>query len=461
MRRFRALRTLLLAGTVLLAGAAVAAAAPAQLVLGSDGEMYSAEVGRYGDLFPDGAMAEADAPVLALDVRHPDGGTTRLLVPGTEGDDYDTQPALIVDESSQRVFLVWERMYSGLHPVLELRSFDGESWGEPLEINHSAFLSKSLAQLAITRGAEPGAATILHLVWAEDLESPDSQTYYAPIILVDGEFAGDPRIFHLNDFEPALAEGETAATPPDALLRSPRLQTGTDGRRVVVEFTSPTTGRMVTLELTVLPDDVSRLADGARAHIIDIGVTLDPRTRSGITAIAEAARAHIIDIGVSFHPEIVRAIADGARAHIIDIGFRALDKGEVPELPTLAGEARAHIIDIGVKLSDKGLRRVYASSQAWTLDASPTRTSAPLPAHLLAVRVTAARPAPELTSAAEPSVFLSSSGTAALVAWQEGSKLRYRESRGDGWSPSFALPLQPGFGLEQALDVVRNRVVDR
>src|SRR5206468_3348341 len=139
--------------------------------------------------------------------------------------------------------------------------------------------------------------TSLHLLWQEEGAAAGSiNTFYTPVIFVDGVFTGNNPVYDLSAFLPA----GTAADIQPALLRAPTIQSGRDQRTVVVAFASQSTGQMATVEIDVLPEELSRLSEEARSHIIEIGAPLYP---GKLPDLAAKARSHIIEIGVAFHPE--------------------------------------------------------------------------------------------------------------------------------------------------------------
>src|SRR6476659_177737 len=157
---------------LLLVPAAAAFAGDGTAMLGASGELYRVRSGVYGQLFANVPAGQGSDQVLALEITR-DGATQRLLVPGTEGPEIESSPALTVDRATNRVYLVWEGRQN-YHSVLTLLSRSDDGWSEPFEFAADPFSFKSNPQLATTLDryetfADDGTVvsasrTILHLV---------------------------------------------------------------------------------------------------------------------------------------------------------------------------------------------------------------------------------------------------------------------------------------------------------
>src|SRR5437763_12031721 len=175
MRR-RTCFAFMLAGTLALAGAALAA--DRQAALGDSGEVYLVRTGNYGDLFPGGTATDGKNPVLALDIVRPGQDSQRLLVPGTDGPDVESSPFELYESSSGALFLVWQSQVNSISPVLYLRSYQAGTWSPVIRITGNPFALKSSPQFAITHDTYDILAadgtyntvprTILHLIWWEE-----------------------------------------------------------------------------------------------------------------------------------------------------------------------------------------------------------------------------------------------------------------------------------------------------
>jgi hypothetical protein len=460
--------------------AAAAAFAQEEAALGNGGELYLVKTGSYGELFAGSADAtgpDAANPVLAFDVLRPgaeNGERERILVPGTDGPEVESLPSLFVEESSGTVFLLWESRINVIHPILVLSGFDGERWLDPISIIGSPFSPKTSPHFAVTRDAfqadGPGGQggqkvtrhrTVVHIVWGEESSSGLSQTFYTPVFFEDGIYQGNSPVYRLNDFDTGDGAATSFETSP-ALAESPNIQGGRDGRTVVVGFASSTTRRLTTLEIDVLPAQLAQLADGARAHIIDIGARFYP---GRLQMLADGARAHIIDIGYAYHPELVQSLADQVHRLILE--------GGSPSLVSLGDKARAHIIDIGAKFSGRGLKPqatqpltaegTRAEIREIRTPARPPQTEAP--AHLVQFRVASQRPSPRIAADAKNvSLFLSADGEDVLIAWTDGGadgSVSYRDTSRNGWSDVRELRLSDGIDLHRAYEILSQQVRNR
>lgn len=456
-----------LAGLVafVMACSAAWASSDPSIVLGAEGELYSVRTGLYGQLFPGGKDTLPGNAVLALEITQTDGIQQRHLVNGTAGPDVDSLPFLLFEEASRTLFLVWERRVNQTHPILMLSGYSSNgTWFEPFEIVGNPFSPKTSPQFAVTQedyeeqGPEGPIArhrTILHLVWGEEVNSGAIETFYSPVILENGTFFGKNSVFNLNHFEQAQAAASIAASVPSPeLAQALRVQRGEDGRSVVVAFVSEVSGQLNTLEIDTLPMQLSLLADGARAHIIDLGAKLYP---GKLKNLAGEARAHIIDLGRSFHPMVASSLALQAEAYL-------LSSGDSPgsNLKSLADGARAHIIDLGAKFSGKGLRTgASALVPSKVVEAQPEVDNAGgLAPQLLQIQVLSGRTAPEV-GRGQIHMFASASGQNVLLAWIDGQRVLYRESVETGWSEVREIRLSVNLDLNSAIEILEQRVLNR
>jgi hypothetical protein len=449
--------------SILLAGslAAPAIAQDGTAALGASGEVYLAKAGTYKELFPKEHATDPGNPVLAVDLIRPGVAPQRLLVPYTTGSDIETSPAVLFEDDSNTLFLVWASRINYVSSVLMLASFDGAHWGPPIQITGNPFSSKSSPQLAINRDTflvNDGSGnpvtrrrTIVHIVWEEPnpAGNGNADILYTPVILDEGTYLGWAPVYNLSDLVGRQSSGSSFA-PPDTLLQTPVLQSGRDARTLLVGFSSAETRTLSVVEIDVLPEELSQLAEGARANIIDIGRALYPSDRS---SMAEKSRDFIIARGTAFHDDVIRYIADQVRDQI------TADRGS--DLTTLAEGARANIIDIGARLSGRGLRdrNGDAKSIIERIESADPATN-PAPAHLLHFRVASSRPVPAM-GANGLRVFLSDTGEDALVAWTDTGRILYRLSQDAGWSEQRQIKLSDSLDAAHAYEILKQRVRSR
>jgi hypothetical protein len=460
---------------VLSAGLGLAASVPArpaspvgsalpQATLGANGEVYLARSGTLAALFPKAkdAASDPDRSVLALDILKPGETVERLLVPGTEGTDDEGSPTLLFEESSNTLFLVWETRLSHIYPVLTLAAFDAasEQFTEGIPVLGNPLAVKTAPQLAVTRDTYslPGSTelrhrTFIHLMWGEENGAGLYQTFYTPIVLENGAFVGHNPIYCLNDLDKTTDTSAAALTAE--LVHAQRVQPGHDDQTVVATFTSPVTGRVVTIEVDVLSAQLGMLADGARMHIVDIGRRLAFPARQ--QQIADAVYNYLLENGKAYYPEIVQTIAEQIRTEI----QRSTAKG----IEQIADAARMHIVDIGAKYSGRGLRNIAgASSQIVEIAGNmPTLAlSKPPLTHLIQFRVASSRVAPALPSGSGPvSLFASKDGQDVLAAWSEATRALYRISNGNGWDEAREIRFSDNIDRSKAYEILEQKVKNR
>lgn len=431
-------------------------------VLGSRGEIYIAKSGTYRSLFPTGNETDAGNMVLAVEVTKTSSSTQRFLVPSTKGIETESSAALIYEDDSERLFMVWESRTTPLNSVLMLTSFDGVRWSSPIQITGNPFSSKSSPQLAITRDSVPvpgedGALTlrqrtILHLTWEEEAAPGNFEVLYTPVILEEGSYLGWNPIYRLNDF---VAEGDSGSSfaPSLELVQAPVVQNGGDPRTIVVAFASPAGRWLTSLLIDVLPEELSRLADGVRSSIIDIG--RQGSFPSNRPALAEKARASVVAQGTPFHTDVIDYMADQVHDQILK------DKGD--DLTALAEKVRSSIIDIGARLSGRGLRD-RGDSAATKARIAEIEDPQPKPnaslSHLIHFRVAGSRPTPQVGSS-NVRMFVSDSGEDALISWTDKDRVLYRMSKDGGWTDQREIKLSDSVSLTRAYEILAQRVRNR
>lgn len=450
----RLLSTLLLTAVATAASGSASAAPTAMPVLGSEGEVYRLL----------GAVTEWGHPYLVLEIQWRDGATQHVPVPATEGHGVESSPYLIYEDASRTIFLTWEERFNHIHSLIRLVGFRDGEWTEVIDVSDGSFGFKGEPRLAATQesfvvsGADELdhtiSRTVLHVVWVE--ERSDGQfVAYAPIALLDGRYIGQRHILDLS----AMV---TAAEPmPTDLWQSaaPTITPAADDHSVVVGLVQPQSGRLDSLRISMLPVELSVIADELRNHLIDVGARQEWQSPEGLHRLADELRNHLIDVGFRLDPQILRHVADGLRNHLIDVGVRY----QPSELSRMAADLRNHLIDVGFRLDDRGLRRVAAGagSQAVIEVAAVGEgdDSSQIPQ---VARVTVVDGWSRPAEAVQESVLLvSRSGQEALLHWTDGEAVLYRETFGDEWGPVVRLPLAEKFGADEATELLRNRIRNR
>jgi len=452
-------RSLLISVSLLVLLTGLAASASPETALGPNGVVFTLTTGNYGDLFPGGNAAKADTRVLKLQADSSSGRHESYLVPGSEGTEVEVSASLVVEESSDTVYLVWQSWYSILHSRLYLSGFGPDGWLEPIEISNEPFAMVSSPRLAVTRDefdlVEDGQIvthqrTVLHLVWVEE-GSTSKQILYAPVFLLDGKHVAMDGITNLSALV-AADDGTPAPAINDELLSTLTLRTNNESHSVTLAFTDSASGQVISLDLQVVAGELTSLADDFSDYLSGMVVNEGGLDSSQLRQIADRARAHLIDIGYRIHPALLNHLAAETQSYI------ASQPAGTDSAHLIAG-SRAHLIDIGAQFDRPGIRMVSGGERAHLIDigvAGGTRGG--LRDHQVRARVAARRQAPSTGS--KPQLYVSSEGTHLLVSWQseDGSKLLYRESRDASWSTVNALNLGNGITLGQAESLLERRV---
>ncbi len=443
------LRLLTLALALGLPASALAAGND-QIVIGLDNTVSELLSGTYGELFPDDPGSFATNPVLALDVVSADGRRARWLVPSTETADSESYQLLVYERTSNRVYVFWETVINGIHPALYLTSFDGERWGQLIEFVGAPFARKKSLELVISRSSgvsmvdgEPEMLTVLHVFWAE--ERPGiSEKRYAPIVLVNGEYAGSTPVYELGNL--AAVEGESGGFPAsEGILDGIQAQVGADSRSCVVGFLDPSTQLVKTLEIELLPPIVTSLADKIRAEIIGLGWKV-----TSLDDVAEAVRTKLLEFGAGLHSSVLTYMIDRVDGVIRNEEPQPLNDDS---LGFLGDKIRAEIIGLGARIGPGGL----AEQDGVRLVELSSSTDGATPARMLKVTPASSRQAPQVDG--DASMWLSDSGQHVLVTWEDEHRIYYRESldESDGWSEVGAIELGNGLDREDIYRTLAER----
>lgn len=441
--------------------------AVAATALDDAGNLYQVLTGARRDLFPETAAEDAGNRVLALDVVRSDGTHGRTLLPGTGGPEVEGTPSAVFEDDSQRLYVVWESKKSPTVSRLLLASFDGDGWSDTIEISGDVAPLKDEPKVLISRDRfsltdatgelHSRARTVIHVLWREE-DVAGSRLFYTPVILDAGTYLGWNPVIPLTDFEPTATKAQEPVESAE-LLRTPVLTAGRDINSAIVAFASPTTGRLITLEVRLLPGELGFLADYFRGQIL-AGA---PSDQGEIESLAERFRGHIIDIGDRLNQGTVQVFAERASQALRDL-YEA-----DPQRPVsaLADKFRGHIIDIGLKLmGGPGLQA--APSKLVELDPSGDQGGTqPVPSvtDLLHLQVIANRPAPPL-GGIPAHIFVSEDGEQLLVGWLDHGEVYYTESGedtadaagGKAWTPVKHLTLSERLGIPEAAAILEARV---
>ncbi|MCB1035428.1 MAG: hypothetical protein KDD47_16515 [Acidobacteria bacterium] len=449
-----------LAASLLFFAAPPAAALRHDVILGAGGEVYKLHLGYRSEIFP--ASSGSDTFLLALEVLHQDGSSDLMVVPDTDiGDDLESTAALIYEERSRTLFLVWDSRVNYIHSVLKLASFDGAQWSDAITVRGGWLTPRGTPQIAVTRDkyeveidAEPQVIhrTVLHLAWWEGSDDGE-EVLYTPIILENGVYVGNHEVFSMASLEPAGAPGAPALLSED-LARAVSLRSGRDAETVMLGFVDSLTAQVRTVEIRPTPGPLSSVADGLRAQIIELGSLAAPGDDLQILATQIRREVELLSNRAHLNP--------GVRSYLAQQVYRLVAGTDPASLDpsALADAASNLVVELGNQLLGDRLVNVAGSLRAQIIELGD-RTGGQEPPHIFALRVLSSRPAP-ITPAAPTSLFLSSDGREVLVAWQGEERLGYVESAGDGWSDEASLGLGPdGLDLGAALHILQQRAESR
>ncbi|NJL28302.1 MAG: hypothetical protein HC897_10615 [Thermoanaerobaculia bacterium] len=456
MKRRRHLWLLLLLNAALLAPAALHAGTgeTATTILSAEGKIWKLQSGSFGELFPGSPRISRDNQVLALDEIAQNGLGRRWLVPETDTAEGEFSPGLIYEETSGAVFVIWESLLPNAYSRLLLTSIQDEAWSEVIEITGNPFSRKGSPQLQVTREATSEAApeagrmpwTIVHLTWWEDAAAGKSKRY-APIVLQGGTYVGWTPVYDLGLLLPETPSlGNVVSRDLEEALT---LQSGLDGRSVVVGFLDPHSGHLASIEVQALPTELSELAEAIRETILEIYAG-DPTL--SVAQLAEKARAQIIHIGSKFHASTITFLSEQIAQLILTEGQQLSESN----VGTIADKARAQIIHIGAKLKAGGLENV----EPWQLIEIGQTSLGGAPYQLLKVTPVGSWSPPDVGAKAR--LFLSESGHFALLAWAKDGRVRYRESLPDGgWSNTQQIVLGDTLDIDTAFEMLASRIKSR
>lgn len=423
--------------------------------LGPDGEIYVTRVGAYGVLFPKGNSHPADNVVLTLSVSRSGEVADRVLVPGTEGREIESSPFVVYEETSKSLYLIWQTEISSVSRLL-LRSYKDGSFGPLIEVTAGSFgTSMSAPQAAVTRdeffvpSADNGTATVhrtlLHLIWWEE-SGTGNEIRYAPVALVEGIYTGWHPVYALNDLDRNPEDPAAAAEVLQQIYRSPRIQSGRNDHSVVVSFANERNGRLTVLDLSVLPGEISYIADRLRSHVIEIG-----RKKPGsVKAIADRLRSHVIEIG-RLHPRVVSMLSEDVYSYVLAVGseFGENYEGLADAVGNFAMSAATAVLENG------RLGEPTDNPEILRLAAAGGDSAAGAPR--LQVRRVFSQAAPH-TAPAPTTLFSSKDGRTVLIAWDATNQVRYTESSPEGWGETLAVPLSAELTREQAYDFLEQRI---
>ncbi len=459
--------------------------------IGPNGELFHIQAGMHLDLFPEDPAAGWNT-VLALDVVRDGELAERLVIPGTESFEIESDAALLAD--GNRLFILWMSRAGAELSSLELISFEADtsSFGSKVDVSGDPLPLKGRPDLAITREtvwlpahynaegeqlAAPTTATrtVVHVLWwEEDLATTQSSVYYAPIVLTDGAFLGwnpvvqlSPEFFGITPQAPA-----TPGWSQD-LLHAPSLDQGTDARSLVIGLPAGSNGVLYNTVVRLLPEGLAAIAEEARSHIIGVGLIQTGGAGGAgpdYIDVAEAARSHIIGVGrVQLHQGVREFVANKVAARIVAFGEAQAVAGALFDpavFEELAAETWAEAMAAGASLLGNQLRSADLSCGVLHLGATGPVTLGSESTESLhqvefCISSTHTLPATTAVEGSEHRIVTSEDGTQALVVWQDqDGTVSYRRTEAtleSGWTETQVVP-DTELDLNLAVALLRSQV---
>lgn len=445
------LKLAVLLAALFLGGVNVALAEDTTSVVGADGAVLSLHKGAYGDLFPDGVAATRDSSVLALDIVN-GSKSERLIVPGTEDYYAETSAVLYFDKNFGRAFVLFDGVISGIHQVLNLISFDGTQWSDPVQIVGNTFARKTNLQL-ILRSDRAGNEEqqddgrsdnrlFLFVTWTEESGS-SSRHRLTPLLLLDDNVVGLDHGLFLSDVLPPKFDSSRLDGDFSSALR---LQGAPGEASAVVGFVEQEAARLATVGIEALPIELSRLAE----RVEEIVGSLDLNAPLSLT-VNEIQRQILLEGGQDFNRALLYQMAEEVGLLIRSvINGTAEDDGK-----TLQDKARAQIALIGMRARVAGLED---DAPARLIEVSENGDGQ-APYHHIKVSVISNRLTPEVHGFTR--LFLSSSGHDALVAWDDGASVHFRETDFGSWSDVMSIEATSKLPVEEIYRLLEERTLNR
>ncbi len=467
--------------TVLALACFALAGAPAQaelspLSLDNAGRVLRIQTGAYGDLFSGGNAALPGSTVVALEVQWATHQPILILVPGTETEAEESEARIFWDSGAESAILMWLSGAADAPKTLDFKTVrqtdQGVEWSETHQLLSGdepqlfdAWPSHLVTQdehRVVPEEGEPTITrrTLVHLIW-QGPAAEATTTFYSALTFVDGDFGAAPVRLDLGNtfLQAPEGVGDTPPPLPTGLAQTTRIRHGKGPGSVLVALANPTTQRLGTLEIDIMPLQISTLGDLVRDEAYAAADAYDP---GDIQVFADEMKAGIVIIGyhLRLHPAVTDYLADEIEHWLQEEG----SSYGYESFPDLGNDAR--------ELSLQLTRSVYASTIEDPFDPDSTTIEIGLgdflddlesggPAQRIGVREVANLEAPAVAGS-ETWLFTSADGFEILVAWQseeEPDALYYVENRGgSSWSEPRLLQLSERLSVEQAHALLENRL---
>jgi hypothetical protein len=425
-------------------------------VLGLDGELYRVWSGSYGELFDDGQYPP-ESSALAVDVSTQAGGTTRRLVPGTGGSANESHPAVVFDDASQTLFLLWQSGSGEGGRSLNFVDLPaGGGFSRPIVLLHdqqgfdsTPLLAASRSDFEISDATAPSGyrrvmRTVLHLLWSQGDETEQERLYYTPIVILgsEGLAAGQP--LAPADLSVPGVNPEGAAAIPSTLARQPDIDQGADSQSFVLTLADRSSGRLLTVRIRAVAGEIGLLADKARELLTGSGL------KAGLIALgaseSEQIEQQIVAAARNLHPGVAAYVGRSVRGVVDEFGLG----------PAAVEKARHVIIGIGSRTGGAGVLDDAASHATVEVPVHTAISPEPVTT-VVEVAILADRPLPGGIGEGARA-FSSPTGSSAVVLWNEVGAVAFRFADGDEWGPVHRLAAADATELESIVLSLRERV---
>jgi len=388
----------------------------------SRGVRYQAVAGPVDELFPKvgaGSSVAGEAIALAIDVTGADGASERLLVPGTEGDQVEIEPALIYEEATSTLFVLWLARSPDQRSHVLLETLNDAGFGDRISVTREAMVIERPPTVVLTR--EGTSRTVVHLAWAAQGRN-GVYSYYSPIVIAAGRYAGWNPIVNLGKLDAHAPATVAAATAASAIYLAGGVADGVDTRSVVLASACESTGHLITARSRVLPLSLVAFSDEARNHLIGVGSSWRRSPRE----LADEVAGHLEQLEEEVHVGARAFLTRAARAFIVK------NAGVISPIESLADALRLHLLEAGASLLGQEFEAAPETCgliEVGPDDAEQTERAA----HVVEICRVRDRALPSVTGD-EIEIHASRDGGLVLLTWRENGTLWFRLSDGGAWS---------------------------
>jgi hypothetical protein len=406
--------------TSLLALGASAAepGAPQSAVYTSHGVRYQAVLGKLDELFPKpgaGSSVAGEARAFAVDVVRPEGDTVRLLVPRTDGDELELEPALIYEEATSTLFALWLARGANERSHVLFAALRENRWSDPISVTRQAMVIERPPSVVLTR--EATQRTVVHLSWVAS-EPGGVHRFYSPIVLAAGRFAGWNPIIDLGRLDAHPGGGSAS---PRGLWLAGGVADGVDLRSVILATANEATGHLLTARSRVLPLSLVSFSDEARNHLIGVG-----GWRRSPRELADDVGGHLEELEEEVHTGARAYLTRAARAFILK------NANVITPNEALADALRRHLLEAGASLL--GQEFEAAPETCGLVEVGPDDAEQAEPAaHVLEICRIRDRVLPHIAGE-DIAIRASRDGALVLLTWRADGVLWFRLHDGAAWS---------------------------